>query len=106
MKTVSQDLGGSIGRTNLKLFVRRLRATDGQVLEHYQAWRLRKLRVPLFAMAWQTCHTHEDYCALRVEAQGRGEAIVTPFWDTNQAVPPGTRRASLGSRVAPYIYPK
>ena len=31
---------------------------------------------------------------------------VAPFWDTDQAVPPETRRASLGSRVAPYICPK
>jgi hypothetical protein len=31
---------------------------------------------------------------------------VTPLWDTDQAEPPETHRASLGSRVAPYIYPR
>jgi hypothetical protein len=39
----------------------------------------------------------------KVSAKAQG--AVTPLWDTDQAEPPETHRASLGSHVAPYIPP-
>lgn len=49
---------------------------------------------------------NDDAIVQETKAVGISALMSRPFKDTDQAEPPGTRRTNLGSRAAPYIYPK